>query len=52
MRTSSMSSSKGASTGGLSSMIPGNKKTFDIITNATVRFKDVAGLNESKVEVK
>lgn len=30
----------------------GQKKSFDIIQKSNVRFNDVAGLDESKVEVK
>ena len=36
---------------GLSNQILGQKKSFDIITKTKVRFRDVAGLDESKMEV-
>jgi ATP-dependent Zn protease len=51
LRSSSMGNVKKGSSGmgGINDLL--NKKTFDIITNSKARFSDVAGLDESKLEI-
>lgn len=51
MRSHSISSVKKSKGSTNISSILGQKKSFDIITQTKVRFKDVAGLDESKIEV-